>query len=135
MTRVEPTPPHISRIWLLGLPALLVCVTLIAYLPAARGGFIWDDDAHVTRPGLRSLHGLWLIWFHPGSTQQYYPLLESAFWVQHRLWGDRPVGYHLVNILLHAAAACLVYGLLRRLKIPGAYLAAAVFALHPVQVE
>ena len=135
MTRAEPHQQYTSRLRILGVLALLVCVIFIVYLPAIRGGFVWDDDAHVTRPELRSLHGLWLIWSHPGSTQQYYPLLESAFWVQHRLWADEPLGYHVVNILLHAAAACLVYLLLRRLKIPGAHLAAAVFALHPVQVE
>ncbi len=70
-----------------------------------------------------------------GATQQYYPLLHSAFWVEHKLWGDATLGYHLVNILLHAAAAVLVALILRRLAIPGAYLAAAIFALHPVQVE
>src|SRR5665213_3897548 len=68
-------------------------------LACARGGFIWDDDAHVTPAMLRSLHGLWRIWFQPGATQQYYPLLHSAFWVEHRLWGGAPLGYHLRNIL------------------------------------
>ena len=71
----------------------------------------------------------------PGATQQYYPLLHSAFWVEHRLWGDWTLPYHLVNILLHAAAAVMVALVLRRLAIPGAYLAAAIFALHPVHVE
>ena len=113
---------------------LLVAVFL-AYQPAWQGGFIWDDDAHVTRPELRSWQGLYRIWFDIGATQQYYPLLHSVFWVEHKLWGDATLGYHLVNILLHAAAALLVALILRRLAIPGAYLAAAIFALHPVQVE
>ena len=90
---------------------------------------------HVTRPELRSWHGLCRIWFDLGATHQYYPLLHSAFWIEHKLWGDATLGYHLVNILLHAAAALMVALILRRLKIPGAYLAAAIFALHPVQVE
>jgi tetratricopeptide (TPR) repeat protein len=115
--------------------AALVTVVLLVYLPAWHGGFIWDDDAHVTRPELRSWHGLFRIWFDLGATQQYYPLLHSAFWLQHRLWGDAVLGYHLVNILLHAAAAIMAALILRRLAIPGAFLAAAVFALHPVQVE
>jgi len=96
---------------------------------------LWDDQAHITRPELRSWHGLWRIWFDLGATQQYYPVAHSAFWVQHRLWGDHLLGYHLVNISLHIAAAALVAIILRGLRVPGAYLAAAVFALHPVHVE
>lgn len=108
---------------------------VVAYSPALRGGFLWDDDAHVTRPELQSWHGLYRIWFKPGATQQYYPLLHSAFWVEHRLWGDTTLGYHLVNLSLHFGAALLVGLILRRLAIPGAFLAAAIFALHPVHVE
>ena len=67
------------------------------------GGMLWDDDAHVTRPELRSLSGLYRIWFDLGATQQYYPLLHSAFWLEHKLWGDSVVGYHLVNVLQHLA--------------------------------
>jgi Flp pilus assembly protein TadD len=114
---------------------LLLAAVLIAYRPAWNGGFLWDDAAHVTRPELRSWHGLWRIWFDIGATQQYYPLLHSAFWVQHRLWGERPFGYHVVSILLHACVALLAGLMLRRLSVPGAYLAAAIFALHPVHVE
>ncbi|HTB81436.1 MAG TPA: tetratricopeptide repeat protein [Opitutaceae bacterium] len=114
---------------------LVFAVTLLAYFPAIRGGFIWDDDAHVTRPDLRSLHGLGRIWFDIHATQQYYPLLHSAFWLEHRLWGDAVVYYHLVNILLHATSACLLVLVLRRLSVAGAWLAAFVFALHPVCVE
>ena len=115
--------------------ALLFGVTLLAYLPALHGGFLWDDDGHVTRAELRSLHGLERIWFEVGATQQYYPLLHSAFWLEHRLWGDAVTGYHLVNILLHALAALLVVTLVRRLALPGAWLAGFLFALHPVGVE
>ncbi len=114
---------------------LLFAVTLLAYLPAMRGGFLWDDDFHVTQPELQSVEGLRRIWFEMGATQQYYPLLHSAFWVEHRLWGDSVVGYHLANILLHAAAACLLVAVVRRLALPGAYLAGLIFALHPVCVE
>jgi tetratricopeptide (TPR) repeat protein len=110
-------------------------VIVIAYLPALNGGFVWDDNNHVTRPELRSLHGLWRIWFDLGATQQYYPLLHSAFWAEHRLWGDAVLGYHLTNLVLHAVAGCLIVLILRRLSLPGAWLAAFVFALHPVSVE
>jgi tetratricopeptide (TPR) repeat protein len=115
---------------------LILISTLVAYYPALTAGFIWDDQpGHVTKPELRSFDGLVRIWTDLGATQQYYPLLHSAFWVQHKLWGDSPFGYHLLNLLLHAAAACLVGTLLRRLAIPGAWFAALLFAVHPVAVE
>jgi Flp pilus assembly protein TadD len=119
--------------WLFGL--LLLAVTLIAYQPLWHAGFIWDDDEHITRPELRSLHGIVRIWTQLGATQQYYPVVHTVFWVEHRLWGDAPLGYHLVNILLHVFSALLLAKILRQLQIPGAWLAAAIFALHPVQAE
>jgi len=112
-----------------------MAAVVLAYLPAISGTFLWDDDAHVTRPELRSLAGLWRIWTDFGATQQYYPLLHTAFWVEHGLWGNAVAGYHLVNILLHGLSAVLLLRVLRRLEIPGAAFAAALFALHPVQVE
>jgi protein O-mannosyl-transferase len=115
--------------------ALILCATLVAYLPALRGSLLWDDNMHVTRVDLRSLQGLWRIWFDLGATQQYYPLLHSAFWLEHRLWGDAVLGYHLTNAALHAASACLVVLIVRRLSIPGASLAGFIYALHPVCVE
>jgi tetratricopeptide (TPR) repeat protein len=115
--------------------ALIFCATALAYLPAVHGGFLWDDDAHVPQAGIRSLHGLERIWSEAGATQQYYPLLYTAFWVEHRLWGDAVVGYHVTNILLHAVAAFLVVAVVRRLAVPGALLAGLIFALHPVGVE
>jgi len=138
---------------------LLIGATFAAYLPAMRGGLLWDDDAHVTRPELRSVHGLWRIWFEPGATQQYYPVLHSAFWVEHRVWGGATFGYHLLNVLLHGIAACLLALALRKLglgrdpqppasdlarrgmdlrpatQVDVPWLAAWIFALHPVCVE
>jgi tetratricopeptide (TPR) repeat protein len=115
--------------------ALLVVTVLLVYLPALSGGFVWDDEGHVTRPDLRTVGGLVRIWTEPGATQQYYPLLHSGFWLQWRLWGEHALGYHLVNVLLHALNALLVWLILRRLELPGALLAAFLFALHPVHVE
>ena len=117
------------------LPLLLIAATVLAYLPVWHAGFIWDDDGHVTKPVLRSLHGLARIWIEPGASQQYYPIVHSVFWLEHRIWGDAPLGYHLVNVLLHAACALLLVKVLRRIEVPGAWLAAAIFALHPVHVE
>ncbi len=118
-----------------GLFASLLVATLVAYGPALTGELLWDDAGHVTRPDLRSWEGLLRIWFEPGATQQYYPLLHSAFWIQHHLWGDATLGYHLITVVWHAAAAGLLALLLRRLAVPGAVLAAFAFALHPVAVE
>ncbi|HEU5079160.1 MAG TPA: tetratricopeptide repeat protein [Opitutaceae bacterium] len=114
---------------------LILLVTLVAYFPALGGGMLWDDAGHVTPPGLQSWSGLWRIWFEVGATQQYYPLLHSAVWVEHRIWGDATTGYHLINVIWHATSAFLLLGILRRLAIPGAMLAAFVFALHPIGVE
>lgn len=119
-------------------PFLWVGIFLLvfsAYWPALHGGLLWDDDAHVTKPALQSFAGLGRIWTEVGATQQYYPLLHSVFWLEHKLWGDAPTGYHVVNLLQHAFAACLVVALLRRLALPGAALAGLLFALHPVCVE
>jgi tetratricopeptide (TPR) repeat protein len=115
--------------------AVIFAATVAAYFPALGAGFVWNDRDYVTRAGLRSLHGLSLIWFKLGSTEQYYPLLHSAFWVEHRLWGDSPLGYHLVNVLIHATSASLLGLMLRRLAVPGAWLAAFLFAVHPVMTE
>ncbi len=114
---------------------VLVAAVFLAYQPCWHAGFIWDDNAHVTRPALRSWHGLYRIWSDVAATTQYYPLLHSVFWLEHILWGDAATGYHLANLALHACAAVLVLAVLRRLEIPGARLAAAIFALHPVHVE
>ncbi|MFZ5832007.1 MAG: tetratricopeptide repeat protein [Planctomycetota bacterium] len=114
----------------------LVALTLVCYLPALRAGFIWDDDHYVEHNDtLRSLHGLWQIWCEPRSLPQYYPMVHTTFWLEYRLWGLWPAGYHAVNIVLHALTSVALYILLRRLRIPCAWLAAALFAIHPVHVE
>jgi tetratricopeptide (TPR) repeat protein len=128
-----------------GIGALVFGLVLACYWPALRGGLVWDDLAHVTRPDLRSLAGLGRIWSDVHSTQQYYPVLHTAFWVEHRLWGDATLGYHLVNVLLHATACCLLAIILRRLwqsastsprgPVGAEWLAALLFAVHPVCVE
>ena len=136
--RLPETAPSISKprsLRDIGAAALLFGSVLLAYLPALHGGLIIDDSGHITSARMQSLHGLWRIWFELGATTQYYPVLHSAFWIEHRLWGDAVLGYHLTNALLHAAAALLVVALVRRLSLPGAWLAGFLFALHPVCVE
>jgi Flp pilus assembly protein TadD len=115
--------------------AVFLVAALAAYYPALKGEFLWDDVGHVTHPALQSWAGLFRIWFEPGVTQQYYPLLHSAFWLEHKLWGEAVLGYHLVNVLQHALAATLFGMVLRRLAVPGGWLAAGLFLLHPVCVE
>jgi tetratricopeptide (TPR) repeat protein len=138
-TKTEPPaePPKGSsanrRVWLL-LPALLAAA-LLAYYPVWHGGMLWDDNAHITPPALRSAGGLWRIWFDVGATQQYYPAVHTALWLMCRLWGEHTLGYHLANIILHASSAFLLALILRRLSVPGACFAATIFALHPVFVE
>ena len=118
-------------------PALfLVLATVAAYWPAYSAGFIWDDDAYVTENTLLTAPDGWSrIWFSAHFQSQYFPLVYSTLRLEHALWGMNPVGYHVVNVGLHLVNALLVWVLLRRLTLPGAWLAAAVFALHPVQVE
>src|SRR5437879_3952776 len=108
---------------------------VVTYWPALHGDFLWDDVAHLPEPPLRTWSGLRRILFEPGASQQYYPVLFGTFWAEYRLWGETTLGYHLVNVAMHGLGATLRWAVLRGLAIPGALLAAAVFALHPVHVE
>jgi hypothetical protein len=109
---------------------------VVAYLPALPNGWVWDDDDYVTaNQALRSLDGLRRLWLEPGVTPQYYPVTFTSFWVEWQLWGDWAPGFHLTNVLLHAANAVLVWRVLVALEVPGAWIAAALFAVHPVHVE
>ena len=126
---------------------LIFGLVLFCYWPALHGIQLWDDPAHIPRPDLQSWQGLGRIWTDIRATQQYYPVLFSAFWVEHRLWGDDTLGYHLVNVVFHTLSCCLLALLLRRLwgpartgEQPGVpagaeWFAAALFAAHPVCVE
>src|SRR5204863_5731831 len=115
---------------------LLAAVTILAYRPAWNGGFLWDDDAYVTNNELLTApDGLRRTWFSLDSPSQYFPLVYTMFRIEHAFWGLNPTGYHWVNLLLHVANALLVWRVLARLNVPGAWLASAIFALHPVQVE
>jgi tetratricopeptide (TPR) repeat protein len=115
---------------------ILAVVTISVYYPASRGGFIWDDDYYLTKnPLLTASDGLRRIWFSLDAPSQYFPLVYTTFRVERALWDLDPSGYHWVNILLHIVNALLVWKLLARLRVPGAFLAAMIFALHPVQVE
>lgn len=124
-----------SRFETIWLGSIIVFATLLAYWPVYSAGFIWDDDTHITdNSSLTSLAGLWDIWFNLGATCQYYPLTFTVFWLDYHLWGLNPLGYHLQNVLLHGTVAVLLWQVLKRLEVRAAWLAGAIFALHPVAV-
>ena len=127
------TPSSWNPDWVYGF--LLLAATFLAYRPVWSGQPLWDDDVYMTPMRLRSIDGLEQIWTHPSRTVQYYPVAHSVFWMENRLWGQSTLGYHLLGILLHGSCALLLVRTLRRLRIPGAWLAGGIFALHPVMVE
>lgn len=119
--------------WLWGL--LLVGAVIIAYQPVWHAGFIWDDDTFlVNNPLIKQANGLYQFWFTT-KAPDYFPLTSTTLWLEWRLWGMNSLGYHAGNVLLHALSTVLIWRVLARLKIPGAWLAAALFAVHPVNVE
>ena len=122
----------------LGILSLTLLVA-VSYLPAMLwGGFVWDDVDHIPgEPAIRDWSGLWRIWFVPSEVQEphYRPMTYTSFWLEHKLWGFTAAGYHVVNVLLHLTNTVLLWRLLLRLAVPGAWVIAAVFAVHPLHVE
>ena len=115
--------------------ALIVFVTSIVYSQSLSGNFIWDDDLLVARSKLiQAPDGLQRIWFTTEPVD-YWPVTNSSFWLEWRLWSSHSTGYHITNLLLHIADSLLVWAVLARLRIRGAFLAALLFAVHPVNVE
>ncbi|MXZ12727.1 MAG: tetratricopeptide repeat protein [Candidatus Dadabacteria bacterium] len=126
--------------------ATLVLGVLVAviYFPATQAGFVWDDAIMRNLVAVSTWGGIWELWFDPvgayleGGTRKeghYWPLLYTTFWLEHKLWGFSPAGYHVVNILIHFANTVLLWRVLSRLAVPGAWFAAAVFAVHPLHAE
>lgn len=114
--------------------ATLVLLVVVAYLPAFSGGWLWDDDILITaNPLVTDAGGLPGIWFQ-NTSPDYFPATLTSYWVEYRLWGDWAPGYRAVNVLLHAVNTILVWRILVRLGVPGAWLAAAMWGIHPVTV-
>ena len=129
---VQGPPSWFRRDWLWGL--ILILAVILTYTPIWQAGFIWDDDKLLTaNPCIVGPLGLKEIW--TTSAADICPLVLTTFWVEHALWGLAPLPYHLVNVLLHGACAVLLWRVLRSLRVQGAWLGAALWALHPVEVE
>jgi len=130
-------PAHLTRLCYSEFPfgLALFAITFAAYWPARNGDLILDDVLHVTPPRMRSFDGLWRIWFQIDAAPQYYPILHTAFWLESLLWPENIPAYHIANITQHAISAVLVFLIMRRLALPGAWIGAVIFTLHPVCVE
>ena len=133
--REQPRTIQLSKRWEIAKVAAIILAGVLPYLPALRGGFVWDDEPLITSNLLlRTSSGLGEIW--AGSrTADYFPLTNTVFWIEHHLFGNNATGYHALNILLQAANALLLWRILLRLKIPGAFLAGLIFAIHPLHAE
>jgi hypothetical protein len=117
--------------------AVLVLAAAWIYSPVYHGEFLWDDHTLITDNWMvqsGSLGGLAAIWTEPDGPD-YFPLTYTAMWIQWIMFGDDPTGYHLTTIALHALSGLLLWALLAQLKLPGSWLAAVVFTVHPVCVE
>lgn len=116
---------------------MLVLLVGVAYAPIMQAEFSGFDDNRfiVDNPALRGWEGLRQIWLVPSASEQYYPVTVTTHWIEWQLWGNCPLGFHLVNVALHAISAVLAWRVLLRLSAPGAWLAATLFAVHPVCVE
>ncbi len=140
MSHAKTTSLSNTRVTL-SLTLLLFLCAVVVYIPALRAGYVWDDAAAIAEnPHNKSLHGLVTLWTRPSTIplKHYWPLTFTFFWLEYQLWGDAPLGYHLMNILLHGLNVILVWLVLRRmfgLGILAAWIAAAFFAVHPVHAE
>ncbi|MCY3852067.1 MAG: tetratricopeptide repeat protein [Gammaproteobacteria bacterium] len=117
---------------------LLAALVAVSYYPALTAGFIWDDVIFTSAQPVQAWSGIWDIWSDPKSLAlegHYWPVVYTSFWLEHKLWGFAPAGYHAVNLLLQLVNSLLVWRLMWRLAVPGAWLIAAVFAVHPLHVE
>ncbi len=115
--------------------ALIILAVFIAYRPSLCGEFIWDDGTLLTKNKLiKASDGLYRLWCTTEVTD-YWPVTNTTFWIEWRLWGMNPTGYRVTNLVLHIVSCLLIWLILHKLSIPGAFWAALLFAVHPVNVE
>jgi Tfp pilus assembly protein PilF len=131
----DETAPD-GRSWRrVSLIVLLVAAALTANLPALPGAFVWDDEVAIAKnPLVTGAASLPYIWFS-ADQPDYWPVSYSTLWLEWRIWGAFPPAYRLVNMLCHALNVVLLYWLLSRLDVAAAWLAALIFAIHPVTIE
>lgn len=132
----HPVPGRFSGNLIPGIT--LFILVFVFYFPALKAGFIWDDEAITQNPLLTSFDGLLKIWCKPWLLPleaHYWPMIYTTFWIEYQIWGLHPLGYHFVNVILHSLNVILLWWILRNNFVPGSWLVAAVFALHPVHVE
>ena len=140
MNAVEDSAPAGSRGGLLSaaaFAAFIIAAVFCVYYPALQGAYVWDDDqwTSLLEPVLKDFSGLWEMWKNPSVLQQYFPVTGTTFWLDYQLWHSSTVAAHAENVLLHVVSALLLWRLLFHLRVPGARIAATIFALHPVMVE
>jgi protein O-mannosyl-transferase len=115
--------------------AILIATTFVAYIPSLSCGFIWDDDSYLTNSLIiRAPDGLYKFWC-TNEAIDYYPISNTSLWIEWRLWGMNARGYHAFSLILHIAESLLIWIVLRKISVPGAFLTAMIFAVHPVNVE
>lgn len=113
---------------------LLILIVFAVYWPILHGGFVFDDVVLICNSTMiHARDGLYRIWF-TSEAPDYWPVTYTAWWFQWRVFGSNAAGYHVVNVAMHAVDAVLVWIVLRRLNIPGAWPAALLFGIHPVNV-
>lgn len=126
--------PPLQAAWRAAVAAIVI-LTPIAYWPSLSGGFLIDDDILLTGSTLiQAADGVWRFWWSVEAID-YWPVSNTSLWLEWRLWGAQPLGYRITNLLLHVVESLLFWRVLSRLAIPGAAVAALLFALHPVNVE
>ncbi len=110
----------------------IVALIFIVYSPILPGTFVMDDERLTggDNPLVNGNLTPGTLWFGTDFT-----LATFGWWLERMAFGSNPAGYHVVDLLLHAASCLLLWRLLARLKIPGAWLAGALFAVHPVCVN
>jgi tetratricopeptide (TPR) repeat protein len=136
-----PANPHAAASFLTpqvckyGGAALIAVLAAIAYWPVHDGGFVFDDELLIVyNPMIKASDGLYRYWFTKEALD-YWPVTNTSFWLEWRLWGTNTVGYHLSNLILHVVDALLIWLVLKRLSVPWPWLAALLFAVHPINVE
>jgi Tfp pilus assembly protein PilF len=146
----RPVSSLIERVAGWAVPLEIALVTAAVFLPALRADWTdWDDPINfLANPYYRGLGLRQLRWMLTASVMGHWiPVTWLTLGADYAMWGMRPFGYHLTNLLLHAASGALFYLVARRLlalAMPtasplargfGAAVAALFFSVHPLRVE